>query len=322
MGHWSFLGPGKKMVQNAQLQTWRTVGLVSNFEVSGHPVFRASSALDRGFLRKKGGTSLQRWHVECRAFISYKKLSKSAQYLWSSRGLVWWIDSANTWSIILKHGEIRCGSEWAVISKIWARGSEYVGTNTWLEDPSSEGLTAWSSRKIRKVIKWDKGFSGLGIGWIHEESLSLHNASGQFIILMMDLEEKLEHAESTHHLVTTRMLSQLDGFVDTRRSAQLRSEPRVILINMDLRYRYHPCWRKDLSLGSWYPEAQTATCMKPGKNKKSLHKSLRWWVVQALRNHTRWPQALRNHMRQSNKNNRVYRWILNWPAEVGWHSCR
>ena len=29
--------------------------MVSDFEHSGHPVFRASSALDRGFLKKAGG---------------------------------------------------------------------------------------------------------------------------------------------------------------------------------------------------------------------------------------------------------------------------
>ena len=29
--------------------------MVANFEDSGHPVFRASSALDRGSLKKKGG---------------------------------------------------------------------------------------------------------------------------------------------------------------------------------------------------------------------------------------------------------------------------
>ena len=40
------------------------------------------------------------------------------------------------------------------------------------------------------------------------------------MILKMNLEETLEHAESIHNLVTTRLLSVLDGFVDPQRSAQ------------------------------------------------------------------------------------------------------
>ena len=42
------------------------------------------------------------------------------------------------------------------------------------------------------------------------------HASEQFMMLIMDLEGKLEHAESTHNLVTVRVLSPLD----TRRSSR------------------------------------------------------------------------------------------------------
>ena len=46
------------------------------------------------------------------------------------------------------------------------------------------------------------------------------NASGQSTILTMDLEEKLEHAESTHHLMTMMILSQWDASRDRSRTKQ------------------------------------------------------------------------------------------------------
>ena len=62
MGHWSFLGPGEEEkwygTKNYKPEgQWNSTAdvMVANFEDSGHPVFRASSALDRGFLKKKGG---------------------------------------------------------------------------------------------------------------------------------------------------------------------------------------------------------------------------------------------------------------------------
>ena len=43
---------------------------------------------------------------------------------------------------------------------------------------------------------------------------------------------------------------QLSGFVDTRRTDQpLKSVPHVIVSNMELKFRYHPCCRTDLYLG-------------------------------------------------------------------------
>ena len=57
-------------------------------------------------------------------------------------------------------------------------------------------------------------------------------------MLMMDLEEKLEHAESTHYLVTMMILSQWHGSVDSQRTAQSsRSEPRTVLTNMELKVK-------------------------------------------------------------------------------------
>ena len=59
---WSFKGPGEEEkwcgMQNYTPEgQWNTAAdvTVANFKDSGHLFFRASSALDRGFLKKKGG---------------------------------------------------------------------------------------------------------------------------------------------------------------------------------------------------------------------------------------------------------------------------
>ena len=104
-------------------------------------------------------------------FISHDHCCTSAQYPRSDRWLVWWIDSADSWSIIFKYGEVHRENEWAVKSKVGAWRSEYVGSNTWDECSSSERSTAWSPRKLEKFINRDEGISDLWSGWIHEESL-------------------------------------------------------------------------------------------------------------------------------------------------------
>ena len=144
LGHWSFFDPGEKVkwygTHNDKLEgQWNTVAdvIVANFKDSGHPVFRASSSLDRGFLKKKGR--------RCTMHFSA--------------------------AIISKYGEIRCEGEWAVMSKIGDWGRQYVGTNTWDECSSSEGSTAWSPREIRTSVERDKSVSDLWISWVHEESV-------------------------------------------------------------------------------------------------------------------------------------------------------
>ena len=67
--------------------------------------------------------ALQRWHDECRSFISHKKFSKQAQCSRSSRGLVWWVDSADFWSVMFNHWEFNCAR--TVGSQIGSRRSEY-----------------------------------------------------------------------------------------------------------------------------------------------------------------------------------------------------
>ena len=60
-GHWSFLGPGSEKKRhgthvNKPDEEWEKTaeGRMLNFAESCHPVFRASSALERGALKGKG----------------------------------------------------------------------------------------------------------------------------------------------------------------------------------------------------------------------------------------------------------------------------
>ena len=54
LGHWSFLGPGSEMKWNSADTLkpggeWDRVArlMMENFSVGGHPIFQATSALDR-----------------------------------------------------------------------------------------------------------------------------------------------------------------------------------------------------------------------------------------------------------------------------------
>ena len=65
LGHWSFLGPGseKKRCGSNTYQPkgeWEDVAehMLLNFSESGLPVFRGTSALERGTLKSKGGGNL------------------------------------------------------------------------------------------------------------------------------------------------------------------------------------------------------------------------------------------------------------------------
>ena len=151
---------------------WNTAAdvMVGQFlEDSGHRVFRASSALDRGFLKEKVGkcTIRSSGDMSNAKLLFHTHYAKSVQYLRSSIELVWRIDSADTWPIICRHGEIRCEGEWTVMFENWSLRK----CIRWDECSNSDGSTLYPSRKICKMVKWDKGISDLWIWWLHEESL-------------------------------------------------------------------------------------------------------------------------------------------------------
>ena len=65
LGHWSFVGPGSE-TKRYRTDTFKPKGkwdevaeiMMMNFRESGHPVFRATSAMERGTLKRKGGGNL------------------------------------------------------------------------------------------------------------------------------------------------------------------------------------------------------------------------------------------------------------------------
>ena len=104
---------------------------------------------------------------------------------------------------------------------------------TWDECSSSERSTAWSPREILTFIDRGKGIASVGQHF-----------------------ERQDHAESIRYFVVAEILNLLGGFVDTPGSVQfVKSESYVVLINMDLSYRYRLRREADLIFG----EAQIAT---------------------------------------------------------------
>ena len=98
----------------------------------------------------------------------------------------------------------------------------------------------------------------------------MDNTSEPLTMWIMDLEERLGDAESTHHLVLIKILNLLGGSVGTPGSVQfVKSKSYVVLINMELRYRYRQHHETDLTPGLSYPEAQS------GMTKMTLPKTVR-----------------------------------------------
>ena len=78
----------------------------------------------------------------------------------------------------------------------------------------------------------------------------LDNTSEPCTTWMMMLEERQDHAESIRYLVITKILNLLGGFVDTPGSVQfVKSESSVVVINMELRYKYRLRRETDLTPG-------------------------------------------------------------------------
>ena len=148
------------MVWHTKIQTWRTVEFYYKchglqFRRQRTSRLQSFQCVDSGIHEKERWVmhdSLQCGSFECRTFF----FARSILQISSISRLVWWIDSADSWSIIFKHGEICCESGWPAKSKIGAWRGEYVASNTWNRCSCSEGSTAWTPRDIRTFFKRDK----------------------------------------------------------------------------------------------------------------------------------------------------------------------
>ena len=150
-------------------------------------------------------------------------------------------------------------SEWAAKSKLGAWRSAYVGANTWDECSSSEGSTAYPSRKIWKVVRSEKSISDLWISWIHEESLhwTIHPKHSRCGWLFW--EERQGLAESTRHLVIIKFWTYwMDLWTHQGRSSSSSQNQMLSwqIWNWNTSTVQHQ--ETDLIPGFWYPDAQTA----------------------------------------------------------------
>ena len=209
----------------------------SNFKDSGHPVFRASSALDRGYLRKKGGTYSIHFNRDtsnaellCRTIYSANQLSIYG-------AVADWCDAlaqhltGQSFSSIEK---INCESEWTVESHIGVRGSEDLDNNTWDRCSVIETSIAWSPREIRKSVEWKKVTQTCEkAGLMRKVSPKIHDIDDGFGGKTAACRE--------YTLPRDHDDSEPVGWIrQQRKSSQpSRSEPRVILTNMELKFRYH-----------------------------------------------------------------------------------
>ena len=124
LGHWCFLSPGEKE-QWYGTHNYKPEGTVEFyckcysrqfiFIESGHPELRGTSALDRGFLKRKGGRCTIRFSAESlKAELSFRTVNSANQPSTYGAMEVWCdelIDSADSWSSIFQHGEIHRESE-------------------------------------------------------------------------------------------------------------------------------------------------------------------------------------------------------------------
>ena len=93
---------------------------------------------------------------ECRTLVSHNSLSKSAQYLRSSYELVWRIDSADTWSNALEHGETVAKVSDELSQQIGTARSGLLSTST-QEEWSSSGKQIRSMQRVF-VVSWRSRF--------------------------------------------------------------------------------------------------------------------------------------------------------------------
>ena len=145
----------RKMVWNAPLQTWRTVEYYCRCH--GCQFQRQRTSNNASF--QCVGSGIRTVH------------RKSAQYLRSSRELVWWIDKQ-----ILVHSLLSMVKSVAEVNDHLCRKLEPQEVDT-LEQTLRTNVPAARDRlRIHqergwKVINWNKCFSDFWVCWIHEESL-------------------------------------------------------------------------------------------------------------------------------------------------------
>ena len=145
--------------------------MIEHIAGSGHPIFRGTSALNRGIVSIQGVTNTIHFSAESRKhwiFVSHHSLGKFAQYLRSSIEVVWCVSWTDAWADIHGSGQVHLKRKWTVNEISGSARSWFFGTKP-KEDRGSLGkLLAWSLTTIRDARSQRTISYKLWISWIHK----------------------------------------------------------------------------------------------------------------------------------------------------------
>ena len=101
--------------------------LVENFKESGHPKFRGTSELNRGFLKRKGGIFTVHFAAKSSNADLLFRTNHSANHLSINGAAASWCEQLSN---AFEHGEICCEDERSGSSKIGTARSGLLDTDT------------------------------------------------------------------------------------------------------------------------------------------------------------------------------------------------
>ena len=177
LGHWSFLGPGEEenSAWNAQFHKlegqWNSTAgvMVGNFKESGHPVIRATGALKRGFLKRKGGRCTIHFNAESSNAELFFRTIHSANQLSIYGAVASWCEELT--QLIPGQTHVSMDTSVAKVNDLLSQKLEPLSTDTKEEWSSSGRPPAYSSLKIWRTVEGDPHHESLWICGIREESL-------------------------------------------------------------------------------------------------------------------------------------------------------
>ena len=210
--------------------------MVAYFQDSGHTFFRTSSAMDRGFLKKKGGRCTIHFSADSSNADLLFPTINAANQLRIHRPIADWCD-ALTQSIIPKFCQKLDPGEGNTLVRTLETNVQAARSRLRSHQERFEKLA--SEIKICQICEF-AGFMRESLCWT---ILPNHSRRSWF----RRKDRVMQRVYVT--LVITEILDLLGGFVDTPGSVQfVKSESYVVLIKKESRYRYRLRRETDLTL--------------------------------------------------------------------------
>ena len=269
LGHWSFLGSkeeekwyGTNTYAKKDSGIKPRMSCSENIKESEHPIFRGSSALNGGFLKRQGGRCAMHFNAESsNTELFFRTIHSASQF--SIHGAV------ASWCEELTH--LIPGQTYWSMERSVAKVNDQLSQK--LEPQELDSLVQTPRRMIKQretacviIIKDLKKCrmrsksrqpAHLRDSWGESQSECIAKL---FTIWLMVWGARQEHAERIHYLVIIKIPNLLNGSVDTPKWVQFfKSKLCVALINTELKYRYRQHQETDPHPGLSCPEAQTAT---------------------------------------------------------------